>query len=204
MDVYKTMDRLDLHSEIVALLIIGVAVLLILYLNRHRLQLRLREWRLQRCLKRIGCEQIRDLVCADGLDGFYTIDRLALVGDAILLISYKAHVGNIYCAEKISEWTQVIGRKSFKFDNPLFEIENQLIALKAIVGNVPLRGYLFFGQGATFPKGHPDAVLQPGTVPENYLRGHIDTVTPPIRDAWARLQAQQADPAGAGELGVKT
>jgi hypothetical protein len=204
MEFKESMERLNFQSEIVALAIIGVAVLLILYLNRNRLQLRLREWRLQRCLKRIGCEQIRNLVCADGLDGFYTIDRLALVGDAILLISYKAHVGNIYCAEKISEWTQVIGRKSFKFDNPLFEIENQLIALKAIVGNAPLRGYLFFGQGAMFPKGHPDSVLQPDTVPENFLRGHIDAVAPDVRAAWARLQAQQANPAAAGELGVKT
>ena len=204
MDFNKTMERLNLQSEIVALAIIGVAVLLILYLNRQRLLLRLREWRLQRCLGRIGCEQIRNLVCADGLDGFYTLDRLALVGDAILLISYKAHVGNIYCAEKISEWTQVIGRKSFKFDNPLFEIENQLIALKAIVGNVPLRGYLFFGQGAAFPKGHPDSVLQPDTIPANLLRGEIDAVAPDVRAAWARLQAQQANPAAAGGFSVKT
>jgi hypothetical protein len=204
MDAKDSMERLNLQSEIVALAIIGVAVLLILYLNRRRLQLRWREWRLQRCLGRIGCEQIRGLVCADGLDGFYSIDRLALVGDAILLISYKPHVGNIYCAEKISEWTQVIGRKSFKFDNPLFELENQLIALKTIVGNAPLRGYLFFGHGATFPKGHPDSVLQPDTIPANFLRGQIDAVAPDARAAWGLLQAQQANPAATGELGVKT
>ena len=139
MDVRQSFDRLDFQSGMVALLIIAIALLLILHLNRAGLQLRFRDWRLQRSLNRIGSEQIRDLVCDDGLDGYYKIDRLALTSDSILLISYKPYVGKIYCAEHISEWTQVIGQKSFKFENPLFELENQLTALKTITGNATQR-----------------------------------------------------------------
>ena len=124
MDVNQIMNRLDLQSEIVAYAIILIAILLILYLNRKRLIVRFHEWRIQHCLNKIGTEQIRDLVCPDGLEGHYNIDRLALTRDAILVISYKPYIGNIYCAERISEWTQVIGQKSFKFENPLFELEN--------------------------------------------------------------------------------
>ena len=204
MDVKQSFDRLDFQSGMVALFIIAIALLLILHLNRAGLQLRFRDWRLQRCLNRIGSEQIRDLVCDDGLDGYYKIDRLALTNDSILLISYKPYVGKIYCAERISEWTQVIGQKSFKFENPLFELENQLTALKSITGNVTLRGYLFFNHSAVFPKGHPESVLQPDNIPAPFVDSQVTSINADIRAAWDRLKAQQENMQRNGELGVKT
>ena len=204
MDVRQSFDRVDFQSGMVALLIIAIALLLILHLNRAGLQLRFRDWRLQRSLNRIGSEQIRDLVCDDGLDGYYKIDRLALTNDSILLISYKPYVGKIYCAEHISEWTQVIGQKSFKFENPLFELENQLTALKSITGNVTLRGYLFFNHSAVFPKGHPESVLQPDNIPARFVDSQVTNINADIRAAWERLKAQQENMQRNGELGVKT
>ena len=95
MDVAQTMNQLTLQSELVAIAVVVIALLLILYLNRHKLQIHFREWRIQHCLNQIGVEQIRNLVCPDGLDGHYVIERMALTSDAILLITYKPYVGNI-------------------------------------------------------------------------------------------------------------
>ena len=204
MDVNKIMNRLDLQSEIVAFAIIAIAILLILHLNRKRLIVRFHEWRIQHCLNKIGTEQIRDLVCPDGLEGHYNIDRLALTPDAILVITYKPYVGNIYCAERISEWTQVIGQKSFKFENPLFELENQITSLTLTFGSVPLQGYLFFSHSAIFPKGHPESVLQPDNIPPHFMRDHGQPVKDDVRAAWDHLKWQQANLKGEGEVGVKT
>ena len=204
MDVGESMSQLDLQSELVALAIIVIALLLILHINRTKLQIRFREWRIQRCLNNIGREQIRNLVCPDGLEGFYTIDRLALTSDAILLIAYRPYVGNIFCAERISEWTQVVGQKSFKFENPLFELENQMTALRLAVGGVPLRGILFFNHSAVFPKGHPDAVLQPDGIPPQFLRDHAKPVKDEVQAAWEHLKWQQANHTNDDQFGVKT
>jgi hypothetical protein len=203
MDVAESISQLDLQSESVAFAIIVIAVLLILHINRHRLQTAYREWRMQRCLNKIGVEQIRDLVCPDGLDGYYHIDRLALTPDAILLIAYKPFVGNIYCAERIAEWTQVIGRKSFKFANPLFELENQITALTLALGSIPLRGCLLFSNSTIFPKGHPESVLQPETIPTQYRRDPHVPIGEEVQAAWEHLKWQQANGAGGGRLGVK-
>ena len=92
----EIIDQLEIEPAALVLLAAGFAIVLILLVKRKRLQLLIGEWRIQRCLKRIGCEQIRYLICPDGLDGYYTIDRLALVQDAILLIAYKPYGGNIY------------------------------------------------------------------------------------------------------------
>ena len=204
MEISETMRRIDLQSELVAVAIVAISLLLILFLNRRRLQAGLREWRTGRALNRIGSEQIRDFVCADGLDGQYRLERLALTSDAILLINYKPYVGNIYCAERISEWTQVVGRQSFKFANPLFELENQLTALKLAVGNIPLRGYLLFSHSAVFPKGHPQAVLQPDTIPATLLKGHGQPARQEVQAAWEQLKWVHANGAGSDEARAKT
>ena len=204
MDQREFLDQLNLQSPAVAISIAAVAVLSILLINRRRILLRFRDWRIQRCLNRIGREQIRNLVCADGLDGYYSIDRLALANDAILLISYKPYGGNIYCAERISEWTQVIGQKSFKFENPLFELENQLTALGLLVGNAPLRGFLFFNYSAEFPKGHPDSVLTPDSIPERFLAPNCEPASAEIQAAWDILKARKIVASTTSQVGVKT
>ena len=204
MDSNELIDQLSLRSDVVALSIVALALALILFLNRKRLLVGLREWRIQRCLARIGCEQIRDLVCDDGLEGQYVIDRLVLTPRAILLISYKPFVGNIYCAERISEWTQVVGRQSFKFENPLFELENQLTALRLLIGNAPLEAYLFFNNSAEFPKGHPQAVLYPEIVPDDFVGADCASIPPAIRAAWDSLKMHHEGASQNPDIRVKT
>ncbi len=204
MDVNQPFNQLNLQSEIVAFAIIVIALLLVLHLNRRRLQARFSEWRIQRCLNQIGSEQIRDFTCPDGLEGVYSIDRLALTRDAILVIGYKPYVGNIYCAERIAEWTQVIGQKSFKFENPLFEIDNQITALHILLGSSPLKGYLLFSDNAVFPKGHPESVLQPDRIPGRLLTDQSEDVKPEVRAVWDHLKWQQRNIHSDAEVGLKT
>ncbi len=197
-------SSIDFASGAIALAILLVGMALILYLNRAPLLLRWRDWRLQRSLDRIGCEQIRRLACDDGLDGTHEIDRLALVDDAILIVSYKPYRGNIYCAEQIDQWTQVIGQKSFKFANPLFELENQIASLRLLVGNAPVRGFLYFGQGAVFPKGHPEAVLYPDNMPASLLAANCTSPRKDVATAWALLKAHRDGAPTADRIGAKT
>ena len=198
------MGQLDLRSDIVALGIILLACAIILYVNRARIQLRFREWRIERSLNRIGIEQIRNFVCPDGLDGHYSFDRLALTPDAIVMVVYKPYVGNIYCAERISEWTQVIGQKSFKFENPLFELENQLTALALVVGKVPMQGYLMFSESAAFPKGQPASVIQSATVPASLQRDQSRAIKPDVQAAWRQLLELHANHRQERAEGLKT
>lgn len=203
MDFAGTLQQVHLEPNLVAFAIL-FALAIILWINRKRLGLLFREWRIQRSLNQIGAAQIRNLVCADGLDGYYKLDRLALTNDAILLISYKAFGGNIYCAENISEWTQVVGQKSFKFENPLFELENQLTALRLIMGNVPLRGYLFFNHSAEFPKGQPESVLHPDNIPVPILRSNCTQPRADVQAAWEQLKLLQQEALNRPANRVKT
>ncbi len=204
MNYNELMDRLDLQSTAFAVAIIVIALCLVLFLNRRRIVLRWREWRIQRNLDRIGSEQIRHLICPDGLDGHFDIDRLALLHDRIVIVSYKPYDGNIFAAERISEWTQVVGKKSFKFENPLFELENQLASLRLQVGNVPLEARLFFNYSAIFPKGRPENVLLPGDIPGYLLGEYCAPAIPEIAAAWVQLKGLKQSESGEAEVRLKT
>jgi hypothetical protein len=200
----EIIKQLKLESDLIAIAIVGLAIVLVLLVNRKRLLVKVREWRIQRSLNQIGGDQIRNLVCSDGLDGYFKLDRLVLIPDAIVLISYKLYGGKIYCAEHISKWTQLVGQKSYQFENPLFELENQLTALRLLTANAPLEGYLFFNNSAEFPKGHPDRVLHPVNIPDRFNAANCENIKPEIKAAWELIKAHQQQVSPADPASVKT
>lgn len=203
MEIAEIPREINLESGFVAVAIIAFALALIGWINRRQLAVWLREWRIQRCLNSIGSEQLRGLICPDGLEGHYQIDRLALTNDAVVLIIYKAFGGNIFCAEKISEWTQVVGQKSYKFDNPLFELENQLTALRLQMGNIPLQGFLIFNRDAQFPKGHPQRILHEDTIPDALQATHCGQPSYDVLAAWEKLKSLPREASSDGGVRVK-
>lgn len=186
---YATFKGLTwLYSGLLPLVITLLALIIIAYINASKLRLAIMSWRKHRLLNSIGIQQKRNLIFYDKLDGNFKVDRLILLKDSILLISLKQYSGNIYCSEKIAEWTQVIDNKSYKFHNPLFELENQITTLQMIVPGITILGALFFDQTATFPKGHPANVLQQGNIPDDFLiQFETADAAYPVLKAWETL-----------------
>lgn len=185
------------NNALLPIAIIVLAGAIVVFINRNRIRHLWLEWNTRRCLNRLGIKQESNLRIPDGLGGSYKIDRLVLLHDSILLISLKPFSGNIYCAENIPEWTQVIGQKSFKFKNPLFDLEYQINAIHEHAPDVPVRAFLFFDHRASFPKGHPQQVLHPGNIPEYFFRANCPEPDSAVLEAWDVLLdiPKQAQPA---------
>ena len=185
-----------LYSGLLPLVITLLAITIIAFINAKKLRLFVMSWRKRRLLNAIGIRQQHNLIYYDGLDGSFKVDRLILLKDSILLVSLKQYAGNIYCAEKIAEWTQVIDKKSYQFHNPLFELKNQINALQTVVPGITIEGALFFDQTAVFPKGHPKSVLHQGNIPAYFLtRFEVADAAYPVLKAWETLVelSQSAD-----------
>lgn len=197
MDFNYFKDTAWLDSGLLLLLIITLlACLGIVFINIKKLRQFAMNWHMNRLLNAIGIKQKHNLIYDDGLDGKFKVDRLILLRDSILLISLKQYAGNIYCAERISEWTQVIRQKSYKFHNPLFDLDNQITTLRTVVPGITINGIIFFDHTAEFPKGHPTRVLHRNNIPEHYFSQHNITETAaPVLEAWETLVAlaQTAD-----------
>ena len=177
-----------LNHELFPFAVIGLLGVILLLINRKKLRHSWREWKTRRRLNRIGIKQDANLEFPDGLGGSFKVDRLAMLPDSILLISFKPFSGNIYCADNIPEWTQIVGQKSFKFANPLFEMEYQIKAIRAHVPGVSVRGVVFFDHTASFPKGHPEQVLHPANIPGDLIRDNCSEPNTIVLKAWEAIR----------------
>jgi len=144
------------------------------------------EWQLNRLLKNIGSESLRNVTIPDGLDGKIFIEYLILTPKKILLLGVKKYQGLIFAAEKIDLWTQVIGNKSYKFENPLRQLENDTVALNSIIEHSKIEGKVLFINGSEFPKGKPDNVVSISDVKEWRDDKGLD-ISEPLRTDWKHL-----------------
>lgn len=171
-----------------------LAIIFIIYLNRHRIKQSWYSFRTQYCLNRLGLEQLSNVQFPDGLGHYFTIDRLLLRHDRITLLVYKKYPGKIFCAEHIAEWTQMLGQKSYPFNNPLFELDQQIKTISAFLPDIRIDGYLFFDHTATFPKGHPDQVILPASIPNELRSNNRHQVKTDVMMAWKKCRHSLPEP----------
>lgn len=147
------------NPDLVTWTVAGLILVLGLILQGLWIKENISEWKLNNLLKNIGYKSLHNVTIPDGMDGEIFIEHLILTPKKILLLGVKKYRGLIFAAEKIDLWTQVIGNKSYKFENPLHQIESYILALNAKIENTQIVGKVLFINGSEFPKGKPEDVI---------------------------------------------
>jgi len=183
--VQAAVQFIDQQPAAIAL-VIAILVLLVFFL-RKKIRLAWLNFKTRRCLNRLGHKQISNLKWPDGLGNFFSIDRLILRPDGITVLNCSQYPGKIFCADAIDEWTQMVGQKSYRFENPLRELDLQIKAISASIPNVPVDGFLFFHHLAEFPKGHPERVIYLENMPAELQKDNKTEVDASVDAAWNEI-----------------
>ena len=117
------------------------------------------EWKLNSLLRNAGEKSLHNISIADDLNEKIFIEHLILTANGILLLGVRRFRGLIFAAEKIDLWTQVVGKKSYKVENPLHQLEGDTIVLSSMIENTKVTGKVLFINGSEFPKGKPKDVI---------------------------------------------
>lgn len=157
----------------------ALIVLLGLMLQKSCIKEYISEWKLNHLLKNIGVESLHNINISDGMDGNIFIENLILTKNNILLLGVKKFRGVIFAADNIDLWTQVVGNKSYKFDNPLRQLESDALVLNSKLENSKIIEKVLFIKGSEFPKGKPDNIIEI----EDLKEGHKDYTAADISDA---------------------
>jgi hypothetical protein len=184
-DISQDIIQLDSYGLPIAMVLLAFAI--IFYLSRRKIKLHWSNFKTRYFLNHLGFKQISRFRCPDGLGRYFIIDRLILRHDGITLLVYKPYPGKIFCADQIDNWTQMLGNKSCRFKNPLYDLDYQVKAVSACVPKVPVNGFLFFDQLTEFPKGHPERVIHLKKIPEELKRNKHEKVKPSVMSAWEKL-----------------
>ena len=93
----------------------------------------------------------------------------------------------IFAADKIDLWTQVIGNKSYKFENPLRQLESDVLALNSKIENTKIEEKVLFINGSEFPKGKPDNVVSISDIKEWRKNFSEEDISEAVRADWKQL-----------------
>lgn len=98
------------------------------------------------------------------IDGESTqIDHVVLSTRGVFVIETKNYQGKIFGKAHEPQWTQRLGRQSFKFQNPLRQNyrHRKFLAEKCGVKEEAIVPLVVFTGNADFPKGMPEGVFYP-------------------------------------------
>ncbi|MGD8926929.1 MAG: nuclease-related domain-containing protein [Thioalkalispiraceae bacterium] len=178
------------QHPIVPGLILASMIALAIYLCWSPVQQLLVHWRLHSLVNKLGNASLTNVYIPDGLGEMIYIEQLLLRPSELLLVTVKPFRGNIFAAEQIDLWTQVIGHHSYKFPNPLHQQERDLQALTAVMPKLPVNGMVVFAKGSRFPKGKPDNVCDYQELKQLANEKNQQSINTSVQDAWQNLTTQ--------------
>lgn len=182
------------HMTAVIVVAVVVIVLLLMVVLGKPLRNLFDRFRVGRAIKRLGTASMSNVVLSDGMEGHVFIEYLVLTPSKVLVVSVRRYSGAIFAAENMDMWAQVTDGGSYKFPNPLHEIETAMVALKSHVPDTAVSGIILFGRDSTFPKGKPDGVMHITEITKLPMPGHDTPVSEPVRRAWDRLLELKTSP----------
>lgn len=142
-------------------------------------------------IKGITATFLHNILVPDSLDGAIHVDFMLLTPGGILVLDVYRFTGLLFGGEQIDHWTQIIGDKSFKFNNPLRENYARVQAVRALVPGVPVQGRVVYSSAGKFPRRIPEGVSMIETLQDDVAHVYAGKEIPAeILTAWDRLAAQ--------------
>jgi hypothetical protein len=147
---------------------------------------------LKQAIEAVAIERLQNVLVPDGMGGHIQVEHLLLTGQGLVVLDAKSFAGTIFASERMAEWT-VIGKQGrFTFPNPLGTLYDRVAALRQLVRDVPVAGYVLFVGGADFTKGRPRDVLSAAELVERYRRPEredLERLLVAFSPHWDRVKA---------------
>jgi len=168
----------------VLVLLLGAGIAVVLWRRRPPV-----ERRLQRACNAL----LADFTVPDGNRGEIHIEYAVLTTGGITVLDLKDVDGHVFGSDNMEEWTVIADRARFTFHNPQHALYDRIAAVKRILPEVPIEGYVVFTERARFSKGRPGHVIMLEALLRQFERERnasrqvtLDAFAP----FWDRLRAQ--------------
>ncbi len=174
----------------------GATIIVLLLVLLSSVQRHLRATAEQRKIKRVvmktAVQFMPNIELPDEVAGAVHVDYLMLTPGGIIVIDVLNCRGILFGGEKIDMWSQLVGRKSYKFENPLPHNQSRVQTIKFLLDpKVPVAGRVVFSSAGTFAKGVPEGVSMIDTLQHDLAHFTVNSEVPQlVKDAWEKLRAR--------------
>lgn len=121
-------------------------------------------------LATIAVKRLRDVLVPDGMGGEIHVEHLLLTARGILVVNIKPYTGVIFASDRMDQWTAIGPKGRSTFPNPLGSLYDRIAAVRQLVRDVDVAGFVVFPSLADFTKGRPADVCLPEDLLENFAR----------------------------------
>lgn len=138
----------------------GAAVVLLALLLLGLVMRRRRSGDPEARLRAVAAGVLADFVIPDGDAGEIQVEFALLTEHGIIVLDLKDVEGHVFGSETMQDWTVIQANRRFTFGNPQHALLDRVAAVKRVVPEIPVTGFVAFMERARFTKGRPRYVVQ--------------------------------------------
>ena len=109
--------------------------------------------------RRAAKDVMMNIVVPDGEDGEILFDYLLLTPRGVVVVDVRDVIGHVFGSDAMEEWTVLSDQERFTFANPQYKLYDRMAALKRILPERPVEGFVAFSSRGKFTKGQPSSVV---------------------------------------------
>ncbi len=102
---------------------------------------------------------LQNVLIPDGEEGEIHIEYALLCTRGVVVLNLKEIAGNVFGSDSMQEWTVITGKSRYTFMNPQQGLYDRLAAVRRLLPDIPVHGYVGFPDSAKFTKGRPSHVV---------------------------------------------
>ena len=110
-------------------------------------------------LKQAGIESLSNILIPNGEGGEIHVEHVLLTRTGVVVVEIKDVEGNVFGSDSMQDWTVISETRRFTFSNPQSAFYDRVAAVRRLLPDVPVRGYIAFSHKAQFTKGMPSNVI---------------------------------------------
>jgi hypothetical protein len=110
-------------------------------------------------LRRVSYDLLQQFIIPDGDDGEIHIEYALLTGRGIIVLDIEQVEGIVFGSNAMADWTVMSDQRRFTFGNPQHALFDRIAAVKRLLPDIPVTGYVAFANKASFSKGQPSNVI---------------------------------------------
>ncbi len=115
---------------------------------------------LQKRLEQCGVELLSNILIPNGEGGEIHVEYVLLTRTGVVVIEIRDVEGNVFGSDSMQDWTVISDTRRFTFSNPQTAFYDRVAAVRRLLPDVPVKGYISFLPKAEFTKGRPSDVIE--------------------------------------------
>jgi len=121
-------------------------------------------------LRRVSYDLLKQFIIPDGDSGEIHVEYALLVGRGVIVLDIEQVEGIVFGSDGMRDWTVIADRRRFTFSNPQHALYDRMAAVKRLLPDIPVTGFVAFTNKAKFSKGQPSNVIMFNLLVDELLR----------------------------------